>query len=527
MAANDVRVGVFGWGIVAPKSPTIEAFRRNLDSSESWLEPFGGFGPDNFLVGTPAFELDDYRCWIEERFPANRFKQIKTKLGLPTQYATGAFVQALGQNPGLEAELQDLGGAAHVYVGTGLGDLPTIYDASIRLDRAQRRWNQFWAQPVRNPALREWQALGSSAPPEDAPEHPDSVGPEAREETEIAWRAYWAGQSSELTHYLEELRSVEGIDVKGDVDASKKSVIRQKRSGNARLQKRWGAPTPPWDDKALANIIWNIHNTPASNVSMVGRITGLTFAPVGACATFGVCLKLAMNAIRLGEAKAVVVGAADPPPHPLVVGGFYNARVIAADGEVSRPLTGLRGTHVSGGSAIWIVGDYEYMTARGFEPLGLEPIEVGVSADADHIITPSEDGPLAAVRAAMAASGTLPANLSTWDLHATATPGDHQEVHNLQQVIPQDVLVTARKGTFGHGMGAAGGWELTAQYLGIQEGQLLPTPLSREDLNEEISKLHPAFVFDEAVPAPLGVAGKLSMGVGGVNSCVLSRPWER
>ena len=76
-------------------------------------------------------------------------------------------------------------------------------------------------------------------------------------------------------------------------------------------------------------------------------------------------------------------------------------------------------------------------------------------------------------------------------------------------------------------MGAAGGWELTAQYLGIQEGQLLPTPLSREDLNEEISKLHPAFVFDEAVPAPLGVAGKLSMGVGGVNSCVLSRPWER
>ena len=38
------RVGVFGWGIVAPKSPNIEAFARNLEKSESWLTPFDGFG---------------------------------------------------------------------------------------------------------------------------------------------------------------------------------------------------------------------------------------------------------------------------------------------------------------------------------------------------------------------------------------------------------------------------------------------------------------------------------------------------
>ena len=45
------RIGVFGWGIVAPKSPTIDAFRDNLASAETWLTPFNGFGPDNFLVG--------------------------------------------------------------------------------------------------------------------------------------------------------------------------------------------------------------------------------------------------------------------------------------------------------------------------------------------------------------------------------------------------------------------------------------------------------------------------------------------
>jgi 3-oxoacyl-(acyl-carrier-protein) synthase len=87
-------------------------------------------------------------------------------------------------------------------------------------------------------------------------------------------------------------------------------------------------------------------------------------------------------------------------------------------------------------------------------------------------------------------------------------------------------MVTARKGTFGHGMGAAGGWELTAQYLGLASGELYPTPLSEGDLNSEIAKLHEHFAFDQPVAIPNSVAGKLSMGVGGVNACVLSRPWE-
>ena len=53
------RVGVFGWGIVAPRSANVEAFARNLESSESWLAPFNGFGPDCFLVGRPDFNFAD------------------------------------------------------------------------------------------------------------------------------------------------------------------------------------------------------------------------------------------------------------------------------------------------------------------------------------------------------------------------------------------------------------------------------------------------------------------------------------
>ena len=40
------RVGIFGWGIVAPRSPNVDAFERNLAEGGSWLSAFEGFGPE-------------------------------------------------------------------------------------------------------------------------------------------------------------------------------------------------------------------------------------------------------------------------------------------------------------------------------------------------------------------------------------------------------------------------------------------------------------------------------------------------
>ena len=517
------RIGIFGWGVVAPKSPHITRFAANLESSESWLSPFDGFGPDNFLVGVPELDFETCRPWVDERFPPSRFSQLESKMDLPTKYALAAFLQALGQNPGIEQELQDLGLAAHVYVGTGIGNLGTYYEQSLALHRAQRRWDRFWAQPERNPALAAH--LEGTDPDPDAPPPPEEVPAEDGLDAREAWDHHWAGRSEGLRSYLEELREIESLSVEGDPDTGKMRLMKEKRRRKARLEEKWGAPPPPWASVS-ANVIWNIHNTPAAQISMLGRITGLAFAPVAACSTFGVSLKCALDAIHRGEAKAVVVGATDPPPHPLVVGAFYAGRVISADGRVSKPLGGLRGTHVSGGAALWIVGDYDHFTAKGFEPLGLEPLAVGVSSDADHIITPSEEGPNRAIHQAVEAAGIDPEELVSWDLHATATPGDYQEVANLRRLVHHAVLVTARKGTFGHGMAASGGWELTAQYLGYQRGRLYPTPLARDELNPAIEGLHETFVFDHGCEPPRGPVGKLSMGIGGINACILSRPWE-
>lgn len=518
------RIGVFGWGIVAPKSPNIDVFRKNLASSESWLSPFNGFGPDNFLVGAPEFRFEEYQEWIDEHFAPRQFQKLKEKMDLPTLYAIGSFIQSLGQNPGLADELKFLGDQAHVYVGTGLGSLDTTYKASIQHYESQRVWNRFWGSPEHNPELRAFLSLPKSEQQarKDIPSAPASVDLRECAAAENEWFAYWTNQSSDLQQYLSELAEIDGTKIEGDVEAGKLNTIREKEKRRSKLQEKWQSSEPPWN--VSANVIWNIHNTPAAQISILGRIKGLSFAPVAACSTFGVALRFAMKAIHSGEAKAVVVGATDPPPHALTVGSFYSGRVLSANREASVPLTHLQGTHVAGGAVIWIVGDFDYMTAKGFKPLGMEPLSVGVSSDAHHIITPSVDGPKAAIFQALSEAGATPNDIGTWDLHATATPGDYSEVATFSSIFSEPVVVTARKGTFGHGMSAGGGWELTAQYLGYEQGQLFPTPLAQAELNKPIGGLHQSFVFDSSCDAPQGLGGKLSMGIGGVNACIISKP---
>src|ERR1051325_4098309 len=517
------RIGIFGWGVVAPKSPNIDAFARNLGHAETWLSPFLGFGPSNFLVGYPDFDFEAYHAWFDDRFPPAKYAQLNDKMGPMVKYAIGSFIQSLAQNPGIETYLQSLGTKCHVYVGTGLGELTVTYEQSIVLDRALRRWNEFWSKPDRCEALRKHLAGERD---ETAPRDPAEleVGSEEWIDAKHAWEADWAERRDALRDDLTEAATIHGEPVPPSSGSAKLSSIRQKLNRIRALIKKWGCPEEPWA-AVSPNLLWNIANIPAAQISMIGKIVGPAFAPVAACASFGVATKMAVDAINLGDAEAVVVGMCDPPPHPMVISAFYNANVLSADADISRPLTGLKGTHVAGGACVWIVGDAEKLMAAGFKPLGMEIVGVGTSSDAHHIITPSKGGPQLAMRAALA--DVQASDVTTWDMHATATPGDATEIENSLEMLHPDVIFTARKGTFGHGMSVGGGWELTAQHIGMAKGKLFPMPLTEGELHADV-KVHSArFVQRDGceVPQP-GYSGKLSMGVGAINSCVISRPWD-
>lgn len=517
------RIGVFGWGLVAPKSPNVETFEQNLERADTWLSPYTGYGQSNFLVGYPEFDFESYRPWFDERFPPAKFAQLKDKMGPMVQYAIGAFIQSLGQNPGIEQFLQSLGTRCHVYVGTGIGDITVTQSESLKYERTLRRWNEFWAAPERCAAL---QAHLEGAADTEAPRSPAElpIGTEAWIEAKYEWESYWAAKSNALGEYLNEARLIHGEPVPPSSGSAKLSSIRQKLNKVRSLNRKYGCPEEPWA-AVSPNLLWNIHNIPAAQISMLGKIVGPSFAPVAACASFGVSIKMAVDAIHRGEATAVVIGMTDPPPNEMVISAFYNANVLSADADVSRPLTGLKGTHVAGGACIWIVGDADALRAQGFTPVGMEIVGVGASSDAHHIITPSKGGPQLAIRKAL--EDVQATDVTTWDMHATATPGDATEIENAMEMLHPDVIFTARKGTFGHGMSVGGGWELTAQHLGMAKGKLFPMPLTEGELHADV-KVHDAkFVQEDGCKVPgRGYSGKLSMGVGGINSCVISRPWE-
>lgn len=520
--SSSKRIGIFGWGIVAPQCPDIETFERKLSQASSWLEPFRGYGPSNFVVGNPSFDFERYRPWIDERFPSSRFSQLSDKMGAVVKYSIGAFIQSLAQNPGIEQTLQELGEKTHVYIGTGLGEVPVQHEESVRYERIRRRWNAFWAAPERCPALRahlDGTSIQNSAPPEPAD---FELGSEDWYDAKGAWDAFWMERSDSLREYLAEAAEIQSEPVPPSAGQAKLGTIRQKLNRLKALNRKWNCPQEPWTGVS-ANYLWNIANVGASQVSMIGRIVGPAFAPVAACASFGVALKMAADAIRLGEAEAVVVGMSDPPPHEVTISAFYNANVLAADAGVSRPLTGLKGTHVAGGSCLWIVADADAMIARGYRPLGLEIIAVGTSSDAHHIITPSREGPQLAMRQAM--QGIAAQDICTWDMHATATPGDATEVQHSMELLHENVMFTARKGTFGHGMSVGGGWELTAQHLGLTGGRVFPAMLQPEEIHADVLAQKARFVDVQGCSVTPGVAGKLSMGIGGINACVISRPW--
>ena len=321
------------------------------------------------------------------------------------------------------------------------------------------------------------------------------------------------------------MRAIEGESLQGDVESNKGHLIRRKLAAKNKLKKEVGCPVAPWA-AVSPNILWNIDNMGAAQISMLGKITGTCMAPVAACSGFVTSLKMAENAINLGQAKVCVVGMTDPPPHEVTVAAFYGGRVISHDGEVSKPFSGMRGTHVAGGSCIWIVGDYDYLTSKGMKPVGLEIAGIGLTSDAHHIITPNEKGPRQAIKLALKNAGVTPDQIATWDMHATATPGDWTELKNALAEFPHKPLLTARKGSFGHGMSVCGGWELMAQHLGLMKGKIYAVGLDAHEINETIRPSADTIVTDSPRSFEGKYAGKINMGVGGVNGCVICKTWD-
>lgn len=530
------RVGVYGWGVVAPGARNVDALDALLRSGNTALRTAcrPELGAGLFAVGDPAFDIEDYTGWIAERKGEAFAARLRKKMGDNVLFALGATVQAMRCDPKLEGVARELDDRCHVYVGSGVGDLPQSYAAARALDRATREWNQFWADPARCSARKSFEETGDAGgepPPPDPRSLP--VDSEERHDARVKWDEFWAARSTALSEFLQKIAvieaigSVEGPETKQTSEKAHLDAIRRKVRALRALLDEVGCPPPPWT-AVSPDLIWNIQNAPAAQITMLLDVHGAAWAPVGACSTFGVALNCGRDAILGGGAKMAIVGTTDPRPDPCLVGAFHEARVMAGTGEVNSPFTSLRGTHLSGGACIWVLGDEEEMKARGLgEPIGGWIEGIALSSDAEHIITPSVSGPKRALSRAFEEAGVTKDDIAIADLHATGTPGDLNELSLVSDYINDRTRITARKGQLGHGMANSGGWELTALALGLRAGEAYSTGIVTDTIHPNVRRRESIVAGTTPLEVPSRVGFKLMLGIGGITACVVMRAAPR
>lgn len=528
---NNRRVFLIGASAVSPGANNLREFLDVVHKGKSALSSKKSL-TNIFLAGEPTFNFENYKSWISARHDLKRFAALNEKSTELVKFTLGTCIDVLKNNPELEQVLKDVDPRVAIFIATGLGDLASSFTASKEFEAGLFRWNAFWADPKHNLACKNH--LSGKSIDKHAPEHPQKYPHDSLEYFDALkkWNAFWAVKSQKLKKYLKELSALESLPVTGnEIENAKLHLIRLKLKRRRELSQQYGFPTPPWESVS-PQLLWNIANLPPAQISMLLNLHGISLGYSGACASFGAILDQGMNELKSGRSDIAIIGATDITPTNELISAFYAARLAVAGQKTGIPFCDLRGTHISGGSCIWFLATEEIIKKHKLKHMGVEILGTGISSDAEHIITPSKEGPKLAIQRAFDNAQITAKQIDMWDMHATGTPGDWNEFKLIEDFVPDSAYISARKGIFGHGMAVSGGWELTAQLLGcrrIRENtfELPPTGIPKSDLNPQIASLKRKIIYDKSIKAKFSsdspICGKLSMGVGGISSCVITR----
>jgi len=250
-----------------------------------------------------------------------------------------------------------------------------------------------------------------------------------------------------------------------------------------------------------------------------------------ACASGGQAIGMGLELIRRGVCDRVLAGGFDSMVSPVGLGGFCLLGALSPDNRAperaSRPFDRSRNGFVLGEGAGFVVLE-EWRAARARRATIYAELAGQGSSLTGYRITdphPSGDGPIQAMRRALADARAVPGELDYVNAHGTSTPmNDRSECAALHTVLGPEaarVAVSSTKSSMGHLISAAGAVEAALCALAIRDS-LLPVNanLAARDPECDLS-------FVEGEPRPLRVRLALSnsFGFGGSNSCLaLRRP---
>ncbi len=269
---------------------------------------------------------------------------------------------------------------------------------------------------------------------------------------------------------------------------------------------------------------------PSSLVNMLGgfvsiyqKLRGPNLASVTACAAGTHAIGEAAKSIMVGTADKMLVVGAESAICPVGVGGFAAMKALSTRNDdpktASRPFDADRDGFVMGeGAGALVLESYDDAVARGATIYG-EIIGIGESGDANHITTPTMDGPLRAMKGAYKMAGEP--TIDYINAHGTSTPvNDKNETAAIKELLggkENCPPVSSIKGQIGHCLGAAGAIEAVVCLMAMRDGVIPPTiNLETPDENCDLD-----YVSTGARKAEINIAMSNSFGFGGTNGVVI------
>lgn len=269
-----------------------------------------------------------------------------------------------------------------------------------------------------------------------------------------------------------------------------------------------------------------ISNMASGYVSMKYGAKGYNATTTSACSSSNHSIGDAARIIERGDATIMFAGGAESTISSLAIGGFGAMKALSRRNDepekASRPYDRDRDGFVLGeGCGILILEEYEFARNRGAKILA-EVTGYGFSSDAYHITKPSLDGPLVAMKKAMADAGIQGEDIDYINAHGTATPvGDINELKAIRMAIgdkaAEKVSVSATKSMTGHLLGGAGGLEAVL-IVQAMNNNLVPPSINIENLDPECDMdVTPNVARERSID----VAMSNSFGFGGTNATLV------
>lgn len=237
-----------------------------------------------------------------------------------------------------------------------------------------------------------------------------------------------------------------------------------------------------------------IVNMVAGNLSIMRGLRGPNIAISTACTTGLHNIGHAARMIAYGDADAMVAGGSEKASTPLGMAGFGAAKALSTRNDepqkASRPWDKGRDGFVLGdGAGMMVLEEYEHAKARGAK-IYAELVGFGMSGDAYHMTSPSEDGSggALAMEAAMRDAKITGTQVGYVNAHGTSTPaGDVAEIKGVKRALGEEgskqVLVSSTKSMTGHLLGAAGSVEAIITVMSLVD-QIVPPTINLDDPEE-------------------------------------------